>query len=449
MSRREKRYMSKNKKFEIIMILSAFILLFYNLAARVNSYSTTLLAFTYKYGFIPRGLLGTIYQGLNDLLPINMNVYAAVNIFTLIMTCLYTGFMVWVLKKLLSKIGDTTQDDFSDVAGPWKSIYSLIMFALICAIPTFAGYYNFGRVDMYMLIMSLCAMMLIVYDKAIWLVVPLVALGEMFHEAYVFMYFSMILALLVYRILDEIGKIDDLDAGVINYVKAAFAHKSVRRYLWVTVLSVAVVSGLFLYFRFGYEYGDKKVADQIYDTAYGMTYDNFVHKDVIRAEILGVDLTEEEIEYHVENFIEFPFFILLMSPFIGILVGLYRHVFRQIRDNKLQGLLRFKYLVMIVGVLTLIPLLAMKVDYGRWCFAAVMYYVMTLLAMMAMGDEVVFDGWRSTIVKLREKWLLGPVLLAYAMMLTPFTDLSIGKFCYQIYDFPNKILRMMEIIPFN
>ena len=249
--------------------------------------------------------------------------------------------------------------------------------------------------------------------------------------------------------MDEIGKIDDLDAGVINYVKAAFAHKSVRRYLWVTVLSVAVVSGLFLYFRFGYEYGDREVADQIYDTAYGMTYDNFVHKDVIRAEILGVDLTEEEIEYHVENFIEFPFFILLMSPFIGILVGLYRHVFRQIRGNKLQGLLRFKYLVMIVGVLTLIPLLAMKVDYGRWCFAAVMYYVMTLLAMMAMGDEVVFDGWRSTIVKLREKWLLGPVLLAYAMMLTPFTDLSIGKFCYQIYDFPNKILRMMEIIPFN
>jgi hypothetical protein len=78
-----------------------------------------------------------------------------------------------------------------------------------------------------------------------------------------------------------------------------------------------------------------------------------------------------------------------------------------------------------------------------------MYYVMTLLAMMAMGDEIIFDAWRTTIVKLREKWMLGPVLLAYAMMLTPFTDLSIGKFCYQIYDFPNKIMRMLEIIPFN
>ncbi len=460
----------KKKQFVMVMSVAAVFLLFYNLASRVNSYSTTLLAFTYKYGFIPRGLLGTIYQGLNDILPFDMNVYAAVNMFALTTTCIYTIFIVWVLAIMLRYIYKY-QESLEDISlnkdemqgfneANWNSTWGLIAFTMICAIPTFSGYYNFGRIDMFMLIMSLSAVVLLVKDKAIWIIVPLTALGEMFHEAYVFMYFSVVLVLLLHRVITKVVEEKEekqsgdaeKNSSLGDYIKTAFTNKSVRKYSFVFIAAFIVVSVLFLYFRFGYAYGDKEVADKIYDTAYGMTYDNYVHKDVIRAEILGVDLTEEEMIYRAENFIEFPFFLILMSPFIGILIGFYKRIFKYVKENysgAVRTVMRFKYLVMVIGVMMLVPLYAMKVDYGRWCFAAVMYYCISILGMMALGDKVAIKAWRETISDLHKKCTFAPLLIGYAFMLAPFTDLSIGKFCYQIYDFPNKIMRMLEIIPFD
>ena len=67
---------------------------------RING---TMMAFSYKYGFISRGLIGTIYQGLNKILPVNMMTYKACVGYTLIVTLLFYGivlcFFVFCLKK--------------------------------------------------------------------------------------------------------------------------------------------------------------------------------------------------------------------------------------------------------------------------------------------------------------------------------------------------------------
>lgn len=49
----------------------------------------TMMAFSYKYGFISRGLIGTIYQGLDKILPVNMMTYQACVGYTLVITMLF------------------------------------------------------------------------------------------------------------------------------------------------------------------------------------------------------------------------------------------------------------------------------------------------------------------------------------------------------------------------
>lgn len=51
------------------MILFTFVLFWNNFAGTTSNINTTMLAFHYGYGFISRGLLGTIYGVLNRILP--------------------------------------------------------------------------------------------------------------------------------------------------------------------------------------------------------------------------------------------------------------------------------------------------------------------------------------------------------------------------------------------
>jgi hypothetical protein len=55
----------------------------------ISQYNTTLFALSYKYGFISRGMIGTIWLGLDALLPVNLMSYDAVYWFTVLMTLVY------------------------------------------------------------------------------------------------------------------------------------------------------------------------------------------------------------------------------------------------------------------------------------------------------------------------------------------------------------------------
>ncbi len=399
-----KNIIKDNRKFMISLSVFSVILILYNLASRTNSYNSTTLAFSYKYGFIPRGLIGTLYQGLNDILPVNLNCYRAVNNYTLIVTILFAVcticFVAFVLKN-------TTEDN--------RYVKALSAFFIICVIPTFSGYYNFGRLDLYIVLLSFFAVVLIVRDKAIWLVVPIAMLNVMIHEGYVFMYFNIILALLAYRFLSSLVSADK--------------EKS-KKYLIVLLLTFILGSAMFLYFRLA-EPAGQDAYEQIKSLANGMCKNNKSHNDLIRAEILGVDLTSEEWLYHVQNVIELPIFLVLFSPFIAILVMFFVRLIKGVR-NKLDKL---KYIVVLIGALTTLPLFIMKVDYGRWVFAVIAYYVVLIMALMAMKDENVIRSFDNTIDVINEKCRFAILLLPYAMLFSPFTDLAICKFTYRLYDF--------------
>lgn len=73
-------------RFMWLLILLSCAIFFLDYDERVLPYNSTILAFSYKYGFISRGLAGTIYQWIDSILPVNMIDYAMVLRFTLIVT---------------------------------------------------------------------------------------------------------------------------------------------------------------------------------------------------------------------------------------------------------------------------------------------------------------------------------------------------------------------------
>jgi hypothetical protein len=197
-----------------------------------------------------------------------------------------------------------------------------------------------------------------------------------------------------------------------------------------------------LYFHFFSYSGGEEVYEKIIKTANLMSYKQKCHEDVVRAEILGVDLTAEEWEYHVQNFIEFPIFLVLMLPFILIAVRFFQRVLSCVSTDKIA---KIKYIFIILGSLTTLPLFIMKVDYGRWCFAVITYYCLVVLAMMAMGDTVVLGAWQETMQAVGERWICAKLLLGYLLLLTPLCDLSICKFSYLIYSLPEKLGTMLGL----
>jgi hypothetical protein len=58
----------------LIISFGSFI---YSYREMVENYNTTVLAFTYKYGFISRGFIGTLYHGLDSILPVDLINYEA------------------------------------------------------------------------------------------------------------------------------------------------------------------------------------------------------------------------------------------------------------------------------------------------------------------------------------------------------------------------------------
>ena len=65
----------------------------------------------------------------------------------------------------------------------------------------FASQYNFGRLDVYCVMLSLFGAILLIIEKAEWLVVVFSALGVMVHQGNVFMFLNIILILLVQNML--------------------------------------------------------------------------------------------------------------------------------------------------------------------------------------------------------------------------------------------------------
>lgn len=384
-------------RFMWLLILLSCAIFFLDYDERVLPYNSTILAFSYKYGFISRGLAGTIYQWIDSILPVNMIDYEMVLKFTLIVTLafyvLFFAFCYQCMKRC--------QEEYLG-----RFLY-LILFYAVFVVSMFAYKRNFGRLDLYLMALTVIGTMCLIAKKAEWLIVPLSMISVMYHQGYVFMFYNILLALLVYRLLSE-------------------KEKKARIYYGVILLvSLIGCSALFLWFEFFSHTDGARYVDEIIANAKamtkpfnGMTY----HDTLIDHEILGIDLSDVEYPYRVMNWIEIPFFIAIISPYIVLVVKLFRRILAR-AQGKTE---RLKYGFLAIAAGTLLPLFLMKCDYARWVFALISYYCMIFLALVAMGDRIVAEELTGIFTEIKEKYPFAILLLLLPALLTPFWDVHIN-----------------------
>ena len=282
-------------------------------------------------------------------------------------------------------------------------------------VPFSAAHFNFGRPDVYCLMLSTLAAVLLIKERAQWLVVPIAAVGVMIHQGNVFMYLNIILVLLLYRIFSSSGK-------------------RRRYYVILLIASFLVASALFLWFELFSHGGGQALYDEVVEDGRHLTRKGNIQEDMVDKEILGTDLTEREVEDHRANFVQFAFFALMMLPYIFFLVRFFRELIR----GAATAADRWKYVFVALGAGTMLPDMLLKIDYGRWMFAIIAYYCVMLLALHAMGDVCVRDAFARTLERVKTRPFPALVMLMYPLAFQPFEDVRINSVTEGLADLVNE-----------
>ncbi len=396
---------------ELLIAITTFILLTFILFVRffdgkVSWINATMLAFSYKYGFISRGLVGTVYAVLNRILPFDMMNYAWTYRFTFAVTVVYYVililFLVFCLKRCKKEQTAATR--------------YLAVFFLMFAVPMFCSEFNFGRLDVYCVMLSLIGALLLIKGRFEWLLVPIAALGVMVHQGNVFMFLNVILVLTLYKALNHEGK-------------------ERKKYFLLFLLCFVTASVLFLWFELFSHFNGTYICVDIVAKAIALCENGFYHKDVIDHEILGVDLADREITWRIFNIIQYPIFIVATLPYLIIAIRFFRGIFKKAQTR----LEKWKYFFVMAGAGTILPDILLKVDSGRWVFSIICYYCVVLLSLLAMGDSIVGQQTQESLASIK-RYPTAILLLIYPFFFQPLEDVYICNITEWIGKFLNNYL---------
>lgn len=384
------------RKFLIPLIIFEIVVFICTYQGVVRSYNSTMLALSYEYGFTSRSLLGTIYHILNYIMPFDIINYNAVLRFAQIVTGFFFVFVIYFSYYCLKNIEEKN----------FKTCEYILFFFDTVTIATFSSGFNFLRVDLFMVLVAILSAIIISKKEFEWLIIPLSAIGVMFHQGFVFMYFNVALVLLFYQILTE---------------------KKKAKYIIIFVLSFIVGSVLFVWFELLSRTNGAMIIDSVLADAKNLAYEGKYHSTLIAHEVLGIDLATAEWEWHKMNIIQMIIFSVLFIPYIVIFVKFFARLFK----NATSKLNLFKYIIVLIGSLTMLPDFLLKIDYGRWIMSVVAYYAIVICSLVVMNDEGIIKELISSYERIKEKpWSI--LLLVYPIMFVPLCDTDINGFAQQI-----------------
>ena len=386
--------MNSNKKeiqrYMIMLCIVSFCICVVNYRGWVRAYNATMLSLSYEYGFTSRSLLGTIYHGINAILPIDIMHYEYVLIFAAVATGLcFLFLMFFVYKSILRLEGNALK----------YAEYAYLLLS-ICIVATFSYAYNYLRVDIFMLMTSLAAALAILNIKTEWLAVLFSAIGVMFHQGYVLMYFNIILALLFYKLMT--------DKGHRIYHALCFTG------------SFAVGSALFIWFELLSRSKGAEIFDTVVNDASNLAYNGVYHNTLLFHEVLGIDVSGSETSFVHMNHVQLILFIICCLPIIVYIIRLFVYLIKG-ADTWAD---RLKYIAAAVGSLTIMPDIIAKVDYGRWIMAVAAYYMVVIMGIAVLGDKLMIKRLEADYLMMKSKpWII--VLCIMPVLMVPFMDVDI------------------------
>lgn len=360
----------------------------------MTEYNTTLFAMSYEYGFISRGLLGTIWAGLDWLLPMDLMTYEAVYWLNYIITILFYVLVIVFLGKCVKKVA----------ASHRRNMYYMAIACAIYFFPMFWSEEMFGRLDVYLYILTFVCLFALLDERAEWIIIPIGILCMCIHQGFVFTNANLILVPLFYKILTAEGK-------------------RRRKYVFLFAGFFLTISALFLYFEFFSHGNGGAIYKEVVAAAKALSENGKgYNKSVIQHEILGKDVYESEARYHELNRTEFPAFLVLYAPYLPIVI----HFFKGLFEKSTGAKSRWMHVAFLLGACTILPQYILKVDYGRYAFTTFTYYIVMLMLFMVMGDQAVAQQLEATKEKIKDTIPVPWVVLLYPMFLMPFYDVIIS-----------------------
>ncbi len=401
----------KDKSFLICMLFFAVLSFFVYFEGRMNVQNTTAYLFSYKYGFIPRGLIGTVINFACDLvgIPLTYNVMLLISMMAtiLLFVLLFVLFYV-VLKRTTST----------------RLIYYVLAFLAIICFPMFLTWNNFGRLDEYLIILTLASVILLITEKAEWLVVIFCLAACFVHVGFVFTNAGVILAILLYKAInnrDKRGKYITLLMAVFIVCAAVFI---------ITELLTGPIS------TDDYNYivdKAKVIAEQGGNTA------NFNDAySLLDSELLKQDVYTNENVWRIKNWVEAPIFFILFLPYI--IVGI--KVFVDTIRRQSKALDKLKYLALLLGCLTIVPELILKVDYGRWVYNILLYYVIITAFMLVQNNNTFNEVLRERLKITVSRVVFPQAYIIYPIFFVPFRDVYISDLTTKLMDVVGRLFRI-------
>lgn len=396
----------KTRKQNLIFLLTllAFAILCFlkDFGSNMSHYNSTLYAFTYKYGFISRGFVGSCYHILNKIVPFNLMTYQSLYVFSIIMTIVLLAVIFLFYYYCLSKCRD-------------DNLHNVRMLIVFFSVFTFSNFWtpeNLGRIDIYFIILLLISVIVVVEDKFAWLAIPLIGICMCIHQGFTFTNANLILALLFFKAMT---------------VKDS---KTRKKYLIYFIITFAEICVLFLYFELFSHIGDKGFIDELINTSKALSKSgNDYNETILNHEILGQGVFEDEINYHIINLRELPFFLITFCPYIIIFIVFAKRLLKGEKGKRLLG-----YLAVVLGGLTLLPEMILKVDFGRYAYYTFFYYILIVICLIVMRDGKTIDAFNSVKQSVNKKISFGKLLIIYPLIFMPFSDWFISDITLRLCD---------------
>lgn len=361
------------KSIMIFLILGVIFCIVY---LRFASYKMSedcirIIDLSYKEGFISAGLIGTLYRGLNLIIPVELFDYERIYIFSKHMLMAYYVMAAFLVVTIYCKNRKL-----------FKNNPSMVCLFVVFIAGMFGCMDSIGSFDMYQMIVVLFIMILLFLKKAEWLIVPAVLVGMMIHPSFIFKGFLIVASIMVYR-----WKIQKKDK------------------FKILLICSLIVAGI------------------VFIASEGSLFICILNDRALLAErvIREASSILPEWEYRGTNYLNLLIFLLFFSPYL--LIG--RDFFKRFYKKDIENVKVYRLLQL--GALFILPEFILKIGYGFLIYSVIMYYVLLIMFMLSEEDKSVTECAEEEKEVITGIIPIPEVLVLYPLLLMPFYRISIMR----------------------
>lgn len=379
----------------LLSVLTGLFKLFQDGLYKVDTYSTTLYAFSYqKYGFNSRMLLGSVFKALCDVFP-KLETYQGCFWFMLVIALIMALSFYLFGYYLIRKAKRSGSGNYRDIL----IIYCLMMGVVI---PSHLAGQNFGKPDALIFAFTLLQAYLILEEKRLWAVPVLSLFQVIVHEGYLCMTACVAICMLLCKVL-------------------TVSKEQKQKWMLIFALNlvlIAIPTAYFLFFKTSF---DLDVWNEAFEMAKRLNVNNNAHVEIIDLELNisnpNYSMVTSASTLKANAIKETLPFLALFSP---ILVILSKPLVKMLHIKEPRVL---KIITFILGISLIAVEFVMYCDFGRYTTWIIMFIALLECYLLIQIEEYKY----CDIYKPGAAQFILPVLLI--VLLTPiqssyYTSLS-------------------------